>query len=117
MVKFFIVFLFVFIMSVSLRAATGCVPNSNTTRIHTSYNSSTGNYRANTFSTLGVGCAWNFISPSTACNVGSGVGAGFLAVDSPQFCPIDDYIWVLMILFGGLGYFVLRKNALKPSLA
>ena len=90
MLKFLVIFLLFFVVCISIRAATGCVRNSDPTTNYTTFVSP--NYRHNgTIVTLGVGCTWNFISPSTACTIsGGGASAGLLAVDNPQFCPIDD---------------------------
>ena len=111
MLKYLIAFLLFFVVSTSVNATVGCIRTTRTTiytnlRSGTQYNSSPGNIAA------GPGCL--FIFTGGPCTIRSGIAGGFFGdTVNPQECPIDDYIWVMMILFGGLGYFALRKNALK----
>ena len=112
MLKFSFVFLAVFFFSISVQAVTGCV-SANKSTIYTNLRSGTI-YNSSTVSTPGSGCF--YITTATACTIrfsSSNQVPGSLGDDTTQLCPIDDYIWVMMILFGGLGYYVLRKNALK----
>ncbi len=86
----------VFVTSLSVKAATGCVANADPSTIYLAKQGSF--YRADGASaSLGGGCNWNFQYPLSGCNVNSGIGAGYLAVDSPQDCPIDDHIYVMII--------------------
>ena len=114
MSKFFIAFLLFFSVSTLVNATVGCIRTDRST-IYTSLRSGT-QYNASPAIAAGAGCL--FIFTGGACTIRSGIGAGFLGdTANPKECPIDDYIWVMMILFGGLGYYVLRKNAPKLSAA
>ena len=114
MVKFIFSFLFLVFAFLSSKATVyGCVPNSNTVVNYTTLVSGTTFSKTGTIVNLGPGCAWIWRIPSTACTVngtGTGSGAGFQGVDTPQFCPIDDYVWLIMIIFGGLGYVYVRQK-------
>ena len=113
MSKLLVSFLLFFVISTSVNAASGCIRASRN-RIYTSFQSGI-NWKSSPFTNSSAGCL--FIFTGAACTITSN-GSGFLGdTVNPQQCPIDDYIWVMMIIFGGLGYFVLRKNALKLSIA
>jgi hypothetical protein len=100
------------------KATTGCVANSAPTIIYLQKTGS--NYRSNgTTETLDGGCNWKFNWPLSSCNVNSGVGSGYLAVDTPQDCPLDDHIYVIILalLISGVyfyknGYFTNRRTRL-----
>ncbi|TKC05710.1 hypothetical protein FA048_18535 [Pedobacter polaris] len=108
MLKFIAFFLFFIFTSIQSKAATGCVPNANKTRIYTKRDGGPSStiYKSSPFSTANSGCLYVGSSPCTI----TGVGAGTLGDTTLVACPIDDYIWLLMISFGGLGYFALRKK-------
>ena len=114
MLKFSFIFFAVFFFSISVKATVGCIITSRSTiytnfRNGTTYNASPGNFNSD------PGCL--FIFTGGACTIRN-TGTGFFGdTVNPQECPIDDYIWVMMILSGGIGYFVLRKNALKLNFA
>lgn len=100
------------IASVHVNAATGCVPNSNPNKIYLQKLGS--NYRSNgTTATLSAGCNWYFNSPQTSCNVNGGIGAGYLATDTPQNCPIDDNIYILSFAFIIAGMYLYRNGYIK----
>ncbi len=114
MQKVLFAFLLVFLVCTSVNAATGCV-NASRTIIYTTSHPS-GYWRSNSGVNAPNGCLYN--TSGTPCNIqGGAANEGLLGDDTSIACPIDDYVWVMMILFGGLGYFVLRKNNLKQSIA
>jgi len=106
MLKSLYLILFILLLSGALKAQTGCIPSSNTSRIYTTFVSGTTYSKAN-FVTLTGGCSWN-LTPGSPCIVGGGVGSGILGQSSPQVCPIDSYI-PLLILLCNIGYFALAK--------
>lgn len=61
---------------------------------------------------LGTGCNWVFVAPSTSCNVkiGSGPGQPGKLASTIQECDIDTN--VLILIFGSIGFgvFMLRKK-------
>lgn len=110
MLKFLVLFFFVGI-SYGAVAATGCVANSNNIMYLQKLG---GNYRSNgTTATLGSGCIWIYIGGS--CNVNGGIGAGLLAQDSPQNCPIDSHILILIFSATSFGYYMLRRQNILSS--
>jgi hypothetical protein len=113
MLKLFIIVILVFIAPFSVRAANGCVKNEDGSKIYTSLNSGTDYNKNGTTVNLTGGCSWNFISPSTPCTVSSPAKPGFLAIISPQLCPIDDYIWIMITLIGGFGYLFIRRRNMQ----
>lgn len=93
-------------------ATTGCVSNSNPTKIYTTY--SAPNYRHNgTIVNLNAGCQWDYMEPATPCTISGPVGAGLLALDSPQLCPIDDYMGLMLVILTGIGYLFIRKRTIQ----
>ena len=110
MLKFLVAFLMFLAVSTSANAQAGCI-DANRTLIYTNQHTS-GYWRTNTFFSPSPDCS--FIITGGPCTIGTGNGSSSGSLgnrSNTQPCPIDDYIWVMMILFGGLGYFVLRKNA------
>ncbi|MFI5450538.1 hypothetical protein ACHMWN_00095 [Pedobacter sp. UC225_61] len=107
MLKFFIVFLVAFGMVISVNGATGCVLNSNLTKIYTSLQSGT-TYRSTTSSTALSGCVYK--QTTNSCTV-SGLGAGFKGDTTILNCPIDNYVWLILLSLGGLGFMHIRKKS------
>ncbi|MFI5450537.1 hypothetical protein ACHMWN_00090 [Pedobacter sp. UC225_61] len=108
MIKFFIVFLFAFGMVLSVKATTGCILNSNLTKIYTSVQNGT-NYKSNSSSTALAGCTYK--QTTSPCTV-SGSGPAFLGDTAILNCPIDNYTWLILVSFGGLGFVYIRKKNL-----
>ena len=108
MLKFFIIFLVAFGMVISVNGATGCVLNSNLTKIYTSLQSGT-TYRSTTSSTALSGCVYK--QTTSPCTV-SGSGPAFLGDTAILNCPIDNYTWLILLSIGGLGFAYIRKKNL-----
>ncbi|MFD0939358.1 hypothetical protein [Pedobacter boryungensis] len=108
MSKFFIVLLVAFGLSISVNAATGCVLNSNLSKIYTSLQSGT-TYRSTTSSNALSGCVYK--QTTNPCTV-SGLGSGFLGDTTILNCPIDDYNMLILLVVAGLGFFYIRKKNL-----
>lgn len=115
MFRYLIAFLLFFLVSTSSNAAPGCV-NAAKNIIYTNTHPS-GYWRSNSGVNASAGCF--YYTSGTVCSIGSvGANNGLLGdTSNPLECPIDDYIGIMMILFTGLGYFVLRKNGLEQSIA
>ena len=77
MLKFLIIFVSIIMTLVSVKAGTGCVPNSNPSKIYTTLISGTNYNKNGSTSNLTLGCTWDFNTPSSPCKVGNPVGNGF----------------------------------------
>lgn len=109
MFRFIIAFLLFFLVSTSSNAVPGCV-NGARNAIHTSLHPS-GKYWQNSSTSSSPGCLYFYTGG--ICSIGSqNANNGMLGdTANPQECPIDDYIWIMMILLGALGfYFIRQKN-------
>ena len=111
MFRFFIAFLLFFLVSTSSNAVTGCIDGARTA-IYTSL-STNGKYWQGTPASSGAGCF--FIYTGGGCKIGNvASNNGLLGDDSnPKQCPIDDYVWVMMILFGGVGFYIIRQKNMR----
>jgi hypothetical protein len=112
MLKCIIFLLPIALLSINVKAATGCVLTSNKSKIYTKKNGGAGStdYRTTNVSTATAGCV--YAQTATSCTVG-GSGPGFLGDTTILNCPIDDYAWLILLLFGGLGFLHVRKKALN----
>ncbi|MFA6277337.1 MAG: hypothetical protein WC622_11340 [Pedobacter sp.] len=108
MFKFLITLLVAFGLISSANAATGCILTSNKTKIYTSLISGT-NYRSTTSSTSPAGCTYKQTGGS--CTVAN-AGPALLGTTTNLECPIDDYVWLIMLTLGGLGFVYIRKKNL-----
>ena len=108
MFKFFILFIATFGMVISVKATTGCILSSNLTKIYTSVQNGT-NYKSNSSSTALSGCTYK--QTTSPCTV-SGSGPAFLGDTAILNCPIDNYTWLILIFFSGLGFVYVRKKNL-----
>ena len=115
MLKFLIAFLLFFVVSTSANAVQGCIDVTRT-EIHTTFQNGQQYWRTS-FTASSPGCL--FVYTGAVCSIGANFANNGQLGDTanPQQCPIDDNISVLTIIFGGLGYFALRKNVLKLSIA
>lgn len=43
-------------------------------------------------------------------NGDNGIQGDYGANNPPAYCPIDDYVWVLVLGFGLVGFYFMRKN-------
>ncbi|MBB2144119.1 hypothetical protein GM921_01360 [Pedobacter sp. LMG 31464] len=110
MLKYFFILFLIFVITDNSNAAIGCVVGSTN---YTTLKSGTTYRKSGTKVTLGAGCTWYYTTPST-CSVDMGIGTGLKAYDTPQSCPIDDYVGLIIIVFAGLGYFFIKnKNFLS----
>jgi hypothetical protein len=113
MLKSITFILIIALLSIKVKAATGCVLTSDKSKIYTKKNGGAGStdYRTTNVSTALSGCVYK--QTTTSCTVG-GSGPGFLGDTTVLNCPIDDYVWLILLLFGGLGFVHIRnKNWLK----
>ncbi|MFI5450539.1 hypothetical protein ACHMWN_00100 [Pedobacter sp. UC225_61] len=110
MLKFIVFLLTISLLSVTVKAATGCVLNSNLTKIYTKKNggASSTDYRTTNVSTALSGCV--YAQTTTSCTV-DGSGPGFLGDTTVLNCPIDDYVWLVLLFFGGFGFVHVRNKA------
>lgn len=51
-------------------------------------------------------------SPSSSCVIGFFVDTGTLVNYSIYNCPLDEYIWTLIVVLGGMGFLYLRKHTI-----
>lgn len=110
MQKFLIaIVLFLIIYSFS-NAQTGCVRTALPTRIYTSLISGTS-YRSTTFTDASAGC--QYALTANTCSVSGFTGTAFKGQVGVVNCPLDNDIWEITVLLGGIGCLVIRKNALK----
>ena len=115
MLKFIILLSIIVLISITVRAATGCVLTSDKSKIYTKKNggASSIDYRTTNVSTALSGCV--YAQTTTSCTVG-GSGPGFLGDTVVLNCPIDDYIWLILLFFGGLGFVNVRNKCLLDLL-
>ncbi|MBB2147258.1 hypothetical protein GM921_17285 [Pedobacter sp. LMG 31464] len=92
-------------MSISAKAIDGCVSNTDQSKIYTTKSGS--KYKTTPFTLLGAGCTWIFTSGT--CKISPNI-SGKLAFPTVQSCPIDDYVWVILLFFGALGFVHVRKR-------
>lgn len=110
MIKFLIGFLIFIFISTSSSATTGCIDASKAL-IYTSYQSGQNYYRSSVSTPSSPGCL--FASTGGICSIGGpGANNGLLGDTNLEECPIDDYAWLILLLFGGLGFVHLRKKNL-----
>ena len=108
MLKFLVAFLLFFVVSRSANAISGCI-NASRSTIYTNFQSGT-TWKSNQFSNASP-CL--YIYTGAPCTI-SGIGSGQLGdTANPRECPIDDYIWVMMILFGGVGFYIIRQKNMR----
>lgn len=114
--------------------ATGCLLSDN--RVYTDdwTSSSSTYYHDSPFNSLPANrCSWSLTSGGSVCYVASGrtyvcvgflcLGASYYVYDNPirqgvkgaftasaVGCPLDDYIPFLLLVSGGLGFFVLKNK-------
>ncbi|MFD0939359.1 hypothetical protein [Pedobacter boryungensis] len=108
MLKYIILLLFTLSLSNNVKAATGCILNSNLTKIYTSVQNGT-NYKSNSSSTALTGCTYK--QTTSPCTV-SGAGPAFLGDTTILNCPLDYYTWLILLVFSGFGFFYIRNKAL-----
>lgn len=115
MFKFIIFLLSIALLSITVKAATGCVLTSNKSKIYTKKNGGAGStdYRTTNVSTALSGC--EYAQTTTSCTVG-GSGPGFLGDTVVLNCPIDNYVWLILLFFGGLGFVHVRNKCLLDLL-
>lgn len=115
MFKFFAAFSLFLIISTTSTAITGCIDVART-RIYTNQHPS-GYWRTNTFSTAQSGCF--YVYTGAICSIGFiGANNGYLGdTSNPQECPIDDYIWIMVVLVGDLGYCIIRRRNMQLAIA
>ena len=108
MLKFLITF-FLFSLTVILaNAQLGCIDGAGA--IHTSYqNVSKGYYTAPAYPPSS-GCS--FVRDGGGCKINS-VSGFSLGNRTIEECPIDDYIWVMIALFGGVGFYIIRQKNMR----
>lgn len=106
---FFILFLICIIYTKSYAQNIGCTVG---TTNYTTLSSGTTYNKNGTKVTLGGACTWFYTAGTNSCTVSGGVGSGRKAWDMPQNCPIDDYAGLIVIAFGGLGFFFIKKRGL-----
>ena len=115
MLKILICFLLFIFVSGSVEAATGCV-NANRTIIYSSYNTKKNHWLLNSASPVPNGCF--YYTSGTTCNIEGGVAnEGLLGDTSNLECPIDDYIWVMVVLIGGVGFYIIRQKNIRLAIA
>ena len=97
------------------KAATGCVLNSNKSKIYTKRSGGTSStiYKTSPSTNATSGCT--FVQSTSACTV-SGLGAGFIGNTTTENCPIDDYVWLILVFFGGIGFVYVRNKSLTKSI-
>lgn len=105
MFKFLIIVLLFSLGLTSANAQTGCIDGSG--KIHTSYKNAAQGYNANPSYAPSSGCS--YIPTGGGCKIG-GASGFFLGNQGQESCPIDDYVWVLATLLGGLGFYFIRKK-------
>ncbi len=115
MLKLLIAFILFLAFSISVNAGPGCI-NASRDLIYTNYQNGQQYWRG-TPTPSSPGCL--FISTGGVCSIGSnGANNGLLGdTTNVQECPIDDYIWLMIPLIGGLGYYTLRKKLINQSFA
>ena len=108
MSKFLVAFSILCLFSFTANAAAGCI-NAARNRIYTSQHPS-GYWRTNSSSTSTAGCL--YVYTGGICSIGSvGANNGYLGdTVNAQECPIDDYAGVMVVLFGALSYFIIRRT-------
>ncbi len=119
-------------------SATGCYTQNFDNAVHTRTNNSIGVYANNTGKVpLSPNyCSWTPTTTGTTCRVCPGfvqtdgscrimndntsalVGTvpGFLGTFTMVLCPLDDYIILLILLIGGIGFSSLRNTKMMSSI-
>lgn len=115
MLKFLTLFLLACVLSISANAATGCV-NASRTTIYTSFQNGQQYWRTSPSTSSSPGCF--FVYTGGVCSIGSfGANNGYLGDTNVEECPIDDYVWIMIALLGGLGYLVIRQRNIRIATA
>ena len=115
MQRFLVAFLLFILISTSASAVPGCI-NASRTAIHTSLHPS-GKYWQNSSTSSSPGCL--YVYTGGICSIGSqNANNGMLGdTANPQECPIDDYVWVMVALLGGLGFYIIRQKNMRLFIA
>ncbi len=123
---FSLIFIFLFIYNFRLFAQTGCyvstapatfAPNSigNAGPAGVQRPTYTGSLalqgtttcpRVKTFGNTSIGVCYIRTGPSTNYVYTSGNIYNYV----PENCPLDDYVWVIVVAIGGIGFVMLRKS-------
>jgi hypothetical protein len=111
MLKYLSLLVFVLLICNEVNATPGCVDAAQT-RIYTNTHPS-GYYRTNAFNTSNSGCYYYY--SGAMCSIGSaGANNGYMGdTANVQLCPMDDYVWVILAVLGGFGYWTIRQRNLR----
>jgi hypothetical protein len=111
MLRYLILLFFALLLSAEVNATAGCVDAAKTT-IYTSQHPS-GYYRTNSFNSSAAGCYYYY--SGAICSIGSaGANNGYMGdTSNVQLCPIDDYVWIIIAVLGGFGYWTIRQRNMR----
>lgn len=114
MLKYLYLLIFIALGAGSLHAATGCVKNTDPSRIYTTLVSGT-TYSSSSYTAVNAGCS--FILTSTICTVqpGGTSNMGKVSNTSPQSCALDDQAYICLFMLTVLGAYFYHSRRIQPA--
>lgn len=106
----YLIFLSLLVMSSAAFAVNGCYI-SNTGIIYTNSTGGSGKYNTSPSQNIGTGACLNGASGG-ACTVNNLPGT--IGDYSVTYCPLDDYVWLLIIGSSIVGFGFLRNRIVIP---